>query len=198
MAQTRANSKQGMSVIVLAGKRIDAADSETPRFPLEHVDAVKAEIRELFRRVMPQALVCSAANGADLLGLDVARELRIPAYVVLPFDREQFREISVVDRRGEWGPLFDELVDKAEREGRLTVMDSTGDNHDAYLDAVITMLDKAAELSGRAADGQPASSPGTVTAVVVWNGESRGSRDVTLYFMSEAQKRGFASDTIST
>lgn len=198
MAQTRANSKQGMSVIVLAGKRIDAADSETPRFPLEHVDAVKAEIRELFRRVKPQALVCSAANGADLLGLDVARELRIPAYVVLPFDREQFREISVVDRRGEWGPLFDELVDKAEREGRLTVMDSTGDNHDAYLDAVITMLDKAAELSGRAADGQPASSPGTVTAVVVWNGESRGSRDVTLYFMSEAQKRGFASDTIST
>lgn len=198
MAQTRANSKQGMSVIVLAGKRIDAADSETPRFPLEHVDAVKAEIRELFRRVKPQALVCSAANGADLLGLDVARELRIPAYVVLPFDREQFREISVVDRRGEWGPLFDELVDKAEREGRLTVMDSTGDNHDAYLDAVITMLDKAAELSGRAADGQPATSPGTVTAVVVWNGESRGSRDVTLYFMSEAQKRGFASDTIST
>lgn len=198
MAQTRANSKQGMSVIVLAGKRIDAADSETPRFPLEHVDAVKAEIRELFQRVKPQALVCSAANGADLLGLDVARELRIPAYVVLPFDREQFREISVVDRRGEWGPLFDELVDKAEREGRLTVMDSTGDNHDAYLDAVITMLDKAAELSGRAADGQPASSPGTVTAVVVWNGESRGSRDVTLYFMSEAQKRGFASDTIST
>lgn len=198
MAQTRANSKQGMSVIVLAGKRIDAADSETPRFPLEHVDAVKAEIRELFRRVKPQALVCSAANGADLLGLDVARELRIPAYVVLPFDREQFREISVVDRRGEWGPLFDELVDKAEREGRLTVMDSTGDNHDAYLDAVITMLEKAAELSGRAADGQPATSPGTVTAVVVWNGESRGSRDVTLYFMSEAQKRGFASDTIST
>lgn len=198
MAQTRANSKQGMSVIVLAGKRIDAADSETPRFPLEHVDAVKAEIRELFRRVKPQALVCSAANGADLLGLDVARELRIPAYVVLPFDREQFREISVVDRRGEWGPLFDELVDKAEREGRLTVMDSTGDNHDAYLDAVITMLDKAAELSVRAADGQPATSPGTVTAVVVWNGESRGSRDVTLYFMSEAQKRGFASDTIST
>lgn len=198
MAQTRANSKQGMSVIVLAGKRIDAADSETPRFPLEHVDAVKAEIRELFRRVKPQALVCSAANGADLLGLDVARELRIPAYVVLPFDREQFREISVVDRRGEWGPLFDELVDKAEREGRLTVMDSTGDNHDAYLDAVITMLEMAAELSVRAADGQPATSPGTVTAVVVWNGESRGSRDVTLYFMSEAQKRGFASDTIST
>jgi hypothetical protein len=195
---TRTRAEQGIAVIVLAGKRIDTEDSETPRFPLDHVDAVKAEIRKLFRRLKPQALVCSAANGADLLGLDVARELQLPAYVVLPFDREQFRESSVVDRRGDWGSLFDDLVDKAEREGRLTVMEPTGDNHDAYLDAVGAMLDKAAELSGRTADGQPATSPGTVTTVVVWNGESRGSRDVTVYFISEAQKRGFASDTIAT
>lgn len=196
MAQTRA--EQGMAVIVLAGKRIDAADSETPRFPLDHVDAVKAEIRKLFRRLKAQAVVCSAANGADLLGLDVARELQIPAYVVLPFDREQFRESSVADRPGDWGPLFDDLVGKAEREGHLTVMKPTGDNHDAYLDAVNTMLDMAAKLSSRTVDGQPATSPGTVTAVVVWNGESRGSRDVTVYFISEAQKRGFASRTITT
>jgi len=187
-----------MAVIVLAGKRIDAVDSETPRFPLDHVDAVKAEIRALFRTLKPQALVCSAANGADLLALDVARELQIPAYVVLPFDREAFRESSVVDRHGAWGPLFDELVDDAERQSRLTVMEPTGDNHDAYLDAVNTMLAMAAELSGRTADGQPATSPGAITAVVVWNGESRGSRDVTVYFISEAQKRGFASDTIGT
>lgn len=198
MAQTRAKAKRGMSVIVLAGKRIDAADSETPRFPLDHVDAVKAEIRALFRKLKPQALVCSAANGADLLALDVARELQIPAYVVLPFDREAFRESSVVDRPGAWGPLFDELVDDAERQGRLTVMEQTGDNHDAYLDGVNTMLDVAAELSGRTADGQPATSPGTVTAVVVWNGESRGSRDVTVYFINEAKARGFALSEIAT
>ena len=198
MAQTRARAKRGMAVIVLAGKRIDAVDSETPRFPLDHVDAVKAEIRAIFRKLKPQALVCSAANGADLLALDVARELQIPAYVVLPFDREAFRESSVVDRPGAWGPLFDELVDDAERQSRLTVMEPTGDNHDAYLDAVNTMLAMAAELSGRTADGQPATSPGAITAVVVWNGESRGSRDVTVYFISEAQKRGFASDTIGT
>ena len=104
----------------------------------------------------------------------------------------------MADRPGDWGPLFDELVDKAEREGRLTVMEPTGDNHGAYLDAVNTMLDKAANLSGRTADGQPATSPGMVTVVVVWNGESRGSRDVTVYFISEAQKRGFASRTITT
>jgi len=187
-----------MAVIVLAGKRIDAVDSETPRFPLDHVDAVKAEIRAIFRKLKPQALVCSAANGADLLALDVARELQIPAYVVLPFDREAFRESSVVDRPGAWGPLFDELVDDAERQSRLTVMEPTGDNHDAYLDAVNTMLAMAAELSGRTADGQPATSPGAITAVVVWNGESRGSRDVTVYFISEAQKRGFASRTVTT
>ena len=200
MAQTRAKGRRGMSVIVLAGKRIDAADSETPRFPLDHVDAVKAEIRALFRKLKPQALVCSAANGADLLALDVARDLRIPAYVVLPFDREQFRESSVADRPGEWGPLFDELVDKAEREGRLTVMEPAGDNHDAYLDAVTTMLDMAAALSGRAAAGahQPTTDPGMVTAVAVWNGESRGSRDVTVFFIDEAKKRGFATSAIGT
>ena len=48
------------------------------------------------------------------------------------------------------------------------------------------------------ANSQPATSPGTVTAVVVWNGDSRGSRDVTVYFISEAQKRGFASREVGT
>jgi hypothetical protein len=187
-----------MAVIVLAGKRIDAEDSDTPRFPLEHADAVKEQMRTLFRRLKVQALVCSAANGADLLALEVARDLHIPAYVVLPFDRESFRESSVVDRPGAWGSLFDDLVDDVERQGRLIVMEQVGDNHNAYLDAVIAMLDKAAELSGRMADGQPATSPGTVTAVAVWNGESRGSRDVTVYFINEAKERGFAPHEIET
>ncbi|HEX5440873.1 MAG TPA: hypothetical protein VFW76_08320, partial [Ktedonobacterales bacterium] len=120
--------------------------------------------------------------------------------VVLPFNREQFRASSVVDRPGDWGPLFDELVDEAERAGRLTVMKPAGDNHDAYLDAVTTMLDMAAALSGRAAAGahQPTTDPGMVTAVAVWNGESRGSRDVTVFFIDEAKKRGFATSAIGT
>lgn len=196
---SQAMADRGATVVVLAGRRVDAENSETPRFPLAHVNAVKARIRELFQSVNPEALVCSAACGADLLALDVARALQIPAYIVLPFDRAQFRETSVVDRPGDWGLLYDDVLDDAERAGRLTIMEHTeGDDNDLYLEAVTAMLDKTDDVASRTADGQPAAAPGPVTAVAVWDGQSRGEGDVTEFYINEAKQRGYSFVSIDT
>jgi hypothetical protein len=62
-------------VIALAGRRIDAPDAETPRFPLAAVPFVREQLDALFADRGATALVCSAACGADLVALDAATEL---------------------------------------------------------------------------------------------------------------------------
>src|SRR6476646_7796432 len=59
----------------LAGRRIDAADSEKSRFPLANVSLVRDRLRELFIKRGVDTLVCSAACGADLVALEVAEHL---------------------------------------------------------------------------------------------------------------------------
>src|ERR1700681_850264 len=105
----------GGSVVVLAGRRIDARSAEDPKFPSERINLVRKEIAGNLLSARAHALVCSAACGADLLALDVAEELNIPTRVVLPFSAERFRETSVIDRPNPdfWGNLFDRVIGKA-------------------------------------------------------------------------------------
>lgn len=190
--------RRGIVVVAVTGRRIDAPNSQIERFPLAQVDAVKALIRELFQDVDAQAIVCSAACGADLIALDVASELGIEAHVMLPFAQEKFRETSVVDRPGEWGPLFDQLVEDAQRQGRLHLTKSAGSDHKAYLDAVTAILDQAAALARLTAHGQAAASPSVAMAVAVWDGEPRGPDDITAYFIDEARKRNYTVHEVLT
>src|SRR5689334_21576201 len=104
-----------MNVLAVTGRRIDAADTGQVRFSLKHAPDVHQAMTSVMHVMQIEAVVCSAACGADLLALDAARELSIPAWIVLPFDRERFRETSVVDRPGNWGPIFDRHMDDAER-----------------------------------------------------------------------------------
>ena len=97
------NSHMESMIIALAGRRIDAADADTQRFPVENIELVRRRLRELFERERPEALVSSAACGADLIALDEAGALGIRRRVILPFDRRRFRETSVIDRPGRLG-----------------------------------------------------------------------------------------------
>lgn len=189
---------RGIDVVAITGRRIDAPGSQIDRFPLESAPAVQTRIRDVLREIGAQAVVCSGACGADLLALSVAEELGIQAYVVLPFARERFRETSVVDRPGDWGPMFDQLIDHAQARGRLDVIEASGSNHDAYLDAVKRIVDEAVELTKHALDGQVAVVAGSLTVVAVWDGEPRGPDDITAYFLAEAQQRGFAAREVLT
>jgi len=164
-------------IVALAGRRIDAPDADPPRFPLDRAPAVRAALLALFRERRATMLVSSAACGADLLALDAARELGMRLRVILPFDRATFREQSVTDRPGDWGPLYDEVCDAAEV---IELGLDPENGQQAYEATTLRILDEAA------------------LAVAVSDGASRGAEDLTEYFVRQAQQRGLEVTRIST
>jgi hypothetical protein len=182
-----------MIVVALAGRRIDAEDADVARFPLDQAEQVKQRLHTLLRDLRPDALVCSAACGADLLALEAAAALDIPATIVLPFEPAVFRASSVVDRHGDWGPRFDAVIDRAPAE-RIHVLElDDGAEDDAYAAATEAILDHAQKLATQAA-GEEAQ----LIAVTVWDGVSRGDGDLTDYFRQHAARRGFEEQEIRT
>ncbi len=185
-----------MIVVALAGRRIDA-DGAPVRFPLKQAPSVKGRLTRLLRALQPDALVCSAACGADLLAIEAAMALKIPVTIVLPFAPEQFRETSVVDRPGNWGLRFDAVMKRATSGAtadRIHVIEPpAGRDDDAYQEATDVILDDAQKLAGEAAGEES-----ELVAVVVWEGASRGEGDLTEYFRQGALKRGFTEKVILT
>jgi hypothetical protein len=169
-------------VAALAGRRIDAADAATVRFPLANTEAVGGRLQALLRAEQSRTLVCSAACGADLIALDVAGALGLRRRVVLPFAPERFRDTSVTDRPSDWGPPFDRIIKEVRAEGDLVVLSLDQGDDDAYAAANETILNEAQALAG----GEPSQ----VIAIIVWEGRSRGEGDLTEGFASLARTRG--------
>lgn len=177
-------------VVALAGRRVDAPGEETARFPRKNIARVRARIFNWLAGQNVNTLVCSAACGADLLALGAAEELGIRRCIVLPFPREQFRAISVIDRGVKWGAHFDAILDKVEAQGEVIVLGYTPENETAYIETNHVILELAISTGSKL--GQP------VKVAVVWDGASRGDDDVTKAFQHEAQERGLTVEEIST
>jgi hypothetical protein len=175
-------------VLTLAGRRIDAPDVAA-RFPLASVALVRGRLREVFETLQPAAVVCAAACGVDLIALELADALGVPAWIVLPFAAELFRSTSVVDRPGDWGPLYDRLVQKASRAGRLIAHEMAADDDATYLRANEAIVDVAVREAASVED---------VRALVAWDGTPRTGVDVTQAFAESARRRGIAVMEIST
>jgi|SRR5271165_3497603 len=168
-------------IMALSGRRIDSSDADEARFPLGNVGRVSRAVEALLSTNGVMVLVSSAACGADLIGLSEARKLGVRQRVVLPFSRERFRTESVVDRPGEWGALYDMIVDDVGAKGDLVIMaETTG--IDPYAAANSVILDEAAAMGQERHDA--------VVAVMVWDGTPRGDPDYTADFGAEARKRG--------
>jgi hypothetical protein len=176
-------------IIALAGRRIDDPDEQRARFPLANVDIVTGRLRDLFRATQATVLVSSAACGADLLALSEAGAAGMRRRIVLPFDRERFRRVSVTDRPGDWGPLFDRVADEVTGTGDLVVLEGTLDDSEAFAAANRLILDEAAAL---------AVPPERVSAVLVWDGRSRGNNDLTGGFGDGAKERGLPVFEVKT
>lgn len=175
----------GRPVIIEAGRRIDAPDSQAPRFPPSKVFEVSQRIRKLLGKQNPQAVVCSAACGADLLLLQAAGEMHIEQVVLLPSESEAFRKSSVTDRPGNWGELYDQVLKTAQIEIlRLP------EGQEGYLETNLKLLDRGQQLARE--NGV------TAEALVIWNGISRGSDDVTAHFLHQAKSRKMTVLEIST
>ena len=169
-------------VAALAGRRIDAADAASSRFPLANTEIVRGRLQALLRAEGSDTLVCSAACGADLIALDVAGVLGLRRRVILPFAPERFRESSVTDRPGDWGPLFDRIIEEVRAKGDVVVLGLDEGDDATYAAANAAILDEAETLAG----GEPAQ----VVAIIVWEGGSRGEGDLTEAFATLARARG--------
>lgn len=170
-------------IIALAGRRVDAPDAAPPRFPAANATAVKAKLREFFSTHEATVLVCAAACGADLLALEVAGELGLRRRVVLPFDRAEFRAMSVVDRGGDWGERYDAVLAVVEAQGDLVEFAHDKDDGQTWFTGNLDILDQAQWLAQQTG--------ADLAALIVWDGASRGADDVTGHFKQAAEARGF-------
>jgi hypothetical protein len=181
--------KEQTSVIALAGRRVDAAGTNPPRFPLANVPLVHKRLVELLLLKNAGALVCSAACGADLIALQAAGERGLRLRVVLPFSPKRFRETSVVDRPGDWGTLYDRVIAEVKAKGDLVVLPAVpGGDNDAYQAANEAIVWEAKNLPGLQER----------TAVIVWEGSPRSASDATESFRRLAEGAGFSQCFVLT
>lgn len=104
----------------LAGRLIDAEGDLRGRFPQQNIAEVAERIRQELMKLQAEGvktLVCSGANGADLLAITVAQELGMEVVIVLPGDAESFFPGSVAGRKGtfrnfSWAELYAHALTK--------------------------------------------------------------------------------------
>lgn len=185
-------------VIALVGRRIDASDATIERFPLRNVGIVRDRMREAFLELGAEALVTSAAAGADLIALEVAADMGIPWRIVLPFACPQFRTLSVDDRPGDWGEAFDRFCQEARTSENLRVLPVRSALLGALLETNQAILDEAELLANDLRNRPPDAVHDSVAALVVWDGQPRGDDDVAHAFVQEAKQRGYSVIEIST
>src|ERR1700674_985171 len=179
-------------VVALAGRRTDAPGAPAPPVPLENAETVPARLRSLLESRGAAALVSSAACGADLLAQSEAGKLGLRRRVILPFDRERFLESSVIDRPGDWAPLYNQLLDTVTAAEDLVVLlgGRAEDDQEGYVALIRAILDEA-EALGRSLH-QP------VSALLVWDGSAADDQDLTAAFGEEARRRGIPVVEVST
>jgi hypothetical protein len=176
-------------IVALAGRRIDANDSKTPRFPASNGPLVRERIGAALVKQKASALVCAAACGADLLALEAAGALGIRRRIVLPFDRDTFRKTSVVDRPGEWGTMFDRILEEEDRRGDLVIL-GLQPGAGAYAAGNDGILQQALDMARQAHR--------SAMAFVVWEGSPRDSGDVTDNFRMSAMRHRLPIIEITT
>jgi hypothetical protein len=172
----------------LAGRRIDTPGASPPRFPLERVGAVRSAIFAVLQSEQVGLLVCSAACGADLIALQAAASLGIRRRIILPYNVADFRASSVVDRPGDWGPVFDETISSVGSTGDLVVLNGRPADAGSYAQANKAIVQ----------DVLHAGLTPTPIAILVWEGTRRANDDATANFCSLARQAGLAERTVLT
>ena len=175
-----------MTTIALAGRRIDAENSEKIRFPRHNIAAVEGRISEYLKAQEATNLVCSAACGADLLALKTAASLGIATTIVLPFDHERFLATSVTDRPGDWHALYQECIERARDSGSLVVVEGAPEGDAGYALATERIIQEAEYT------GQP------VRVCIVWEGLTKKEDDHSHALAQAARDRGWPIDDIPT
>ncbi len=154
-------------IIALAGRRTLATGN---------IQSIRERVRALLLQQHADAIVSSAACGADLLVLEEAGALGLRRRVILPSPPERFRQTSVVDRPGDWGAIYDRVLEEVQSRGDLIVLNGS------YAAVNSAILDEAVAM----AHEQNTES----IALILWDARPRGKQDLTKAFLEEAKDRG--------
>lgn len=94
--QHRINSLLSVpKVLVFTGHRVDDEGRAEPRFPNEKAIEVKEILKGKIKDLGPCVGYCSAANGADIIFMEVMMELGHKCYSIIPFKEKDFIEESI-------------------------------------------------------------------------------------------------------
>ncbi|MDG2224109.1 MAG: TRAFs-binding domain-containing protein [Rubripirellula sp.] len=171
-------------VVVFSGHMIDAGNRQRPRFP----DAASADVDAAIRRwlVQQQAFIgySSAACGADLLFQKAIQDLGGESRIVLPFDVEPFRQLSVAFAGQRWNSLFDDVIDNATQVIIASPQRTQGDGiafeyANLVLHGLATL--RATELQGENCDP---------IGLAVWDGKPGQGRGGTAHVIKQWQDLG--------
>lgn len=167
-------------IVAFAGNRIDAADRPDPRFPPGNAAWVGRRLERLLAALGPSAVVGAAAPGADVLVLEAASRLGVPARVVLPFAPEEFRTHSVAECGAEWADRHRRMLGTAGPSGLRWDEHGRPEDPQAYERGNAAILDEA--LAVAAGD--------VVVAVAVRPKDRPGPPSITDDFVARAEARG--------
>ncbi|HEX5570685.1 MAG TPA: hypothetical protein VFX31_04810 [Ktedonobacterales bacterium] len=174
-------------IVAVAGRRIDASGAQPPRFPLGRRQQTAHTIAAALERLGATTIVSSAACGADLLTLRVAREHGLRRRIILPYRAEWFLDDSVTDRPGRWKSLYWSLIEEARASDDLLTLDFPRGSDDAFRSANEMIVSEAQRLAHEASPSDPAAALG---GLIVWEGAPRGPDDVTAHLKERLEHAG--------
>lgn len=177
-------------IIALAGRRIDEENADNRRFPLSAAPSVKEKLKKFFLESNVTDLISSGACGADLLAQEVASELGITRTMVLPFPSDLFRKLSVTDRPGEWGKMYDKLILELAHSNRLIILNYKEGDDEVYRKTNVEILNHAEKLSRLQKN--------EAMALIIWEGKPKDKDDTTVDFKQKATKRSLQIKEIIT
>jgi hypothetical protein len=177
-------------VIALAGRRVDARGAAEARLPEANAAEVRRRIYNFLRAKNASVLVSAAACGADILGLEAADELGVRRRIVLPCARAVFRRTSVADRPGDWAVRYDKIISEVDRLGDLLELNHCTEDDRAYAATNREVLEEAVRIARENHD--------SASAVLVWDGKAKSSRDYTQLFGVDARHLGLPVEEIPT
>ena len=169
------------TILILAGRRIDRVNADKARFPLSNIHLVKQALEKFFRDHQIGELVSSGACGADLLAQQVASDCKVRRTIILPFDRETFRQTSVADRPGDWGELYDSLLENCS----LQILDYKKDDRQAYSKVTDAIVSSGIHTEKK-------------LALCLWDSVKKNHDDASAEFKTKAASAGYEVFEINT
>ena len=176
-------------VLACVGHMIDRPDRPTPRFPAILEPEVSRQISACLDELMPSAIYCSSACGADIIFAEQAIARGVEVNVLLPFEREEFVAISVAFAGEQWINRFHAVLSRATQVIYSTEDAFLGDN-DLFLYCNRYMLGlcrlRATQIETEAVlvavrDGNsPAQTGGTAETVKEWFQSGGNVKEIAL------------------